>query len=141
MGSRRFHWITNKLRSQPTARALAACGRKQQILSLFRALHPLFLEAVQEVRLTCDQIGSKISHPLTCPPASSAVTPTASFFTQSSLLTTSETEFPVVRVIYDFTPTSPFELAVHGQSACIGPALLSFRIDPVRSRGGVCACH
>jgi len=44
--------------------------------------------------------------------ASSAVVPTASFFTQPSLLTTPETEFPVVRVIYDFTPTSPFELAV-----------------------------
>ena len=58
-------------------------------------------------------------HPLTCPLASSTLTPTASLFTQSSLLTTSETEFPVVRVIYDFTPTSPFELAVHGQSICI----------------------
>jgi len=45
--------------------------------------------------------------------ASSAVTPTASFFTQPSLLTTPETELPVVRVIYDFTPTSPFELAIH----------------------------
>ncbi|KAI0270983.1 hypothetical protein BGY98DRAFT_1100477 [Russula aff. rugulosa BPL654] len=45
--------------------------------------------------------------------ASSSVAPTASFFTQPSLLTTPETEFPVVRVIYDFTATSPFELAVH----------------------------
>jgi len=45
--------------------------------------------------------------------ASTTVAPTASFFTQPSLLTTPETEFPVVRVIYDFTPTSPFELAVH----------------------------
>lgn len=45
--------------------------------------------------------------------ASSSVAPTASFFTQPSLLTTPEAEFPVVRVIYDFTPTSPFELAVH----------------------------
>lgn len=51
---------------------------------------------------------------LTCSLASSAVAPTASFFTQPSLLTTPETEFPVVRVIYDFTPTSPFELAVQG---------------------------
>ncbi|KAI0287946.1 hypothetical protein BC826DRAFT_1168600 [Russula brevipes] len=50
---------------------------------------------------------------LTCSPASSAVTPTASFFAQPSLLTTPETESPVLRVIYDFTPTSPFELAVH----------------------------
>jgi len=45
--------------------------------------------------------------------ASSTLAPSASLFTQSSLLTTSEAEFPVVRVIYDFTPTSPFELAVH----------------------------
>ncbi|KAH9999595.1 hypothetical protein BJV74DRAFT_944693 [Russula compacta] len=45
--------------------------------------------------------------------ASSTVTPTASFFTQPSLITTPEVEQPVVRVIYDFTPTSPFELAVH----------------------------
>ncbi|KAF8488671.1 hypothetical protein F5888DRAFT_1796322 [Russula emetica] len=56
---------------------------------------------------------SRGSHPLTCSQASSSVAPTASFFTQPSLLTTPETEFPVVRVIYDFTPTSPFELAVH----------------------------
>ena len=40
---------------------LAACGRKWRILSL--ALHPLFLEAVQEVRLTSDHIGSRISPP------------------------------------------------------------------------------
>jgi formin-binding protein 1 len=65
-----------------------------------------------------DHIGSKIS-PLTCSQASSSVAPTASFFTQPSLLAT-PAELPVVRVIYDFTPTSPFELAVHGQSACIG---------------------
>ena len=70
--------------------------------------------------LTFARIGSRISS-LTCSPASSTVAPTASFFTQPSLLTTPEVELPVVRVIYDFTPTSPFELAVHGQSACIGP--------------------
>ncbi|KAI9463789.1 hypothetical protein F5148DRAFT_1286022 [Russula earlei] len=45
--------------------------------------------------------------------ASSAVAPTASFFTQPTLLATPESDFPVVRVIYDFTPTSPFELGVH----------------------------
>ncbi|KAI9443492.1 hypothetical protein H4582DRAFT_2072520 [Lactarius indigo] len=44
--------------------------------------------------------------------ASSTVLPTASSFTQSTTLTIPETEFPIVRVIYDFTPTSPFELAV-----------------------------
>lgn len=46
--------------------------------------------------------------------ASSTVLPTASSFTQSPILTIPEAEFPVVRVVYDFTPTSPFELAVHG---------------------------
>ncbi|KAF8469405.1 hypothetical protein DFH94DRAFT_795809 [Russula ochroleuca] len=66
----------------------------------------------QKVRLTSDHIGSRIS-PLTCSQASSSVAPTASFFTQPSLLATPEAEFPVGRVIYDFTPTSPFELAVH----------------------------
>ncbi|KAH9011660.1 hypothetical protein EDB85DRAFT_2076883 [Lactarius pseudohatsudake] len=50
---------------------------------------------------------------LTCSPASSTVLPTASSFTQSAILTIPEAEFPVVRVVYDFTPTSPFELAVH----------------------------
>ncbi|KAH9161158.1 hypothetical protein EDB89DRAFT_2116931 [Lactarius sanguifluus] len=50
---------------------------------------------------------------LTCSPASSTVLPTASSFTQSTILTIPEAEFPVVRVVYDFTPTSPFELAVH----------------------------
>ncbi|KAH9168432.1 hypothetical protein EDB89DRAFT_2073863 [Lactarius sanguifluus] len=45
--------------------------------------------------------------------ASSTVLPTASSFTQSTILTIPEAEFPVVRVVYDFTPTSPFELAVH----------------------------
>ncbi|KAH8994342.1 hypothetical protein EDB86DRAFT_3078196 [Lactarius hatsudake] len=45
--------------------------------------------------------------------ASSTVLPTASSFTQSTPLTIPEAEFPVVRVVYDFTPTSPFELAVH----------------------------
>ncbi|KAI9465047.1 hypothetical protein BJY52DRAFT_1184087 [Lactarius psammicola] len=50
---------------------------------------------------------------LTCSPASSTVLPTASSFTQSTTLTIPEAEFPIVRVIYDFTPTSPFELAVH----------------------------
>ncbi|KAI0269925.1 hypothetical protein BC834DRAFT_863984 [Gloeopeniophorella convolvens] len=44
--------------------------------------------------------------------ASSAVTPTPSSFTQSSPLVAPEAEQPVVRVIYDFSPTSPFELAV-----------------------------
>ena len=105
----------------------AACGRKWRILSL--ALHPLFLEAVREVRLTSDHIGSKIS-PLTCSQASSSVAPTASFFTQPSLLATPEAEFPVVRVIYDFTPTSPFELAVHGQSACIGSRCCPSALTP-----------
>ncbi|KAF8262551.1 hypothetical protein EI94DRAFT_1808606 [Lactarius quietus] len=45
--------------------------------------------------------------------ASSTVVPSASSFTQSTTLNIPETELPVVRVIYDFTPTSPFELAVH----------------------------
>lgn len=81
------------------------------------------------------------SRPSRVSPASSMVAPTASFFTQPSPLTDSETEFPVVRVIYDFTPTSPFELAVHGQSACVWTALPSSRIDPVHSRGGIRACH
>ncbi|KAH9985527.1 hypothetical protein BJV77DRAFT_1061951 [Russula vinacea] len=69
-------------------------------------------QKVADSELTSDHIGSKIS-PLTCSQASSSVAPTASFFTQPSLLATPEAEFPVVRVIYDFTPTSPFELAVH----------------------------
>ena len=61
-------------------------------------------------------------------PASSTFvsTPTLSSFTQSSPHTIPETEFPVVRVIYDFTPTSPFELAVHGQSyLCFEPCCCS----------------
>jgi len=45
--------------------------------------------------------------------ASSTVFPTASSFTQSTTHNIPEAEFPVVRIIYDFTPTSPFELAVH----------------------------
>jgi len=45
--------------------------------------------------------------------ASSTVPPTASSFTQSIIHNIPEAEFPVVRLIYDFTPTSPFELAVH----------------------------
>lgn len=45
--------------------------------------------------------------------ASSTVLPSASSFTQSTTHNLPEAEFPVVRVIYDFTPTSPFELAVH----------------------------
>lgn len=45
--------------------------------------------------------------------SSTVIQPTASSFTQSTTHTIPEAESPVVRVIYHFTPTSPFELAVH----------------------------
>ncbi len=38
-------------------------------------------------------------------------TPTASSFTRSDLKSQDE-EYPTARVVFDFTPTSPFELAI-----------------------------
>ena len=61
--------------------------------------------------------------------------PTASSFTQSITHNIPEAEFPVVRVIYDFTPTSPFELAVHGQSDLRESRCCTYVFDPFRAEG------
>lgn len=73
--------------------------------------------------------------------ASSVVTtPTASSFVRPDAATHVQDSYPSARVVFDFTPTSPFELAVSGKVSFVSqPKItecLRFSSKPLRGNNG-----